>query len=207
MIPSPMAKTIVNVATQLHPRQGLRTQFGCGRFRLAGITPPAFGFVAIVTDDADPAVESNFHAPAATPRALGANVRIDNLEVIAARNDTIAHWTQTAGSPFGASGFLEQGTILAQFNVAGSPRPGVTLTLNGNTSVNNDYYFSDLAPPERHTVDAALTNTGPNGAALVVGGGGFVGCSGTGAEPPACTWPTMQAAAIPGVLTYIQFDC
>ena len=179
---------------------------GCGRFRINGLTPPAFGFVALVVDDADAAAENNFHAPSATPRALGANVRVDNVEVIAARNDSVAAWTQTAGAPFGASSFVDVGAVLVQFSAAGVPRAGVAVTLNGNPAANKDYYFSDAVPTERTTVDAALTATGPNGSALVVDSG-LVSFSGFGGEPPACTWPSANAATVPGVLYYIRIDC
>ncbi len=179
---------------------------GCGRFRITGITPPALGIVAIVADDADPALESDLHTPAEALHALGANVRVDGINVVAARNDTVDLWTQSAGSPFGASSFVDVGAVLLQFSVGATPRAGVTVTLNGSSVASKDYYFSDTAPAERVHVDAALTATGVNGAALIANGG-LVNYSGTGGEPMGCTWPSVLAASIPGVLVFVEIGC
>lgn len=179
---------------------------GCGRFRVDSITPSVSGQVVVVTDDADPAPENNLHAPAATPHALVANAHIDGVNVIAARNDTIAQWTLSAGSPFGANSFLDEGTVLLQFSAGASPRAGVTVTLNGSPAATKDYYFSDAAP-ERFHIDAALAATGANGAALVANGGGFSTYSGAGAEPMGCTWPQVLAPSIVGVLLFLEIGC
>ena len=76
---------------------------GCGRFRFASIDPPGSRSVAIVADDADPAPASDLHVLTATPHVLGANQRIDGVNVVSAKRDTVNIWTQSAGSPFGAS--------------------------------------------------------------------------------------------------------
>jgi hypothetical protein len=178
---------------------------GCGRFRVDVITPPVSGRVVVVTDDLDPAPENNLHAPAATLRSLGANAQVDGVNVISARNDTNALWTQSAGSPFGENTFVDVGVILLQFSAGASPRAGVTVTLNGSTASSKDYYFSDAAP-ERIHVDGALAATGANGAALVVNNG-FASYSGTGAEPMGCTWPQLLATSIIGVLLFVEIGC
>ena len=179
---------------------------GCGRFRINGITPPAFGTVAIVADDADPALESDLHAPAATLHVLGTNERVDHVNVVAARNDTVDLWTESAGSPFGASSFVDVGTVLLQFSVGATPRTGVTVTLNASVAASKDYYFSDTAPTGRVHIDAALTATGADGAALLADGG-LLSYSGTGGEPLGCTWPLVTAASIPGVLVFVPIGC
>ncbi len=179
---------------------------GCGRFRITGITPPTLGYVAIVVDDADPALESDLHTPAQALQALSANARVDGINVVAARNDTVDLWTQTAGSPFGASSFVDVGVVLLQFSVGATPRAGVTVTLNGSSAPSKDYYFSDAAPAERVHVDVSLMATGTNGAALVANGG-LVNYSGAGGEPSGCTWPSVLASSIPGVLVFVEIGC
>jgi len=179
---------------------------GCGRFRIANFDPPLFGFVAVLVDDADPAPESDRHAPTATPRALAANAKLDGARVLVTRTETVAGWTQTAGNPFGANGFVAEGSVLLQFRAAGTPRAGVAVTANGSAVSTKDYYFSDVGPADRVTVDASLATTGANGAVLVVNSG-FVSYSGFGGEPMGCTWPASMTSSIPGVLVYVEIDC
>jgi hypothetical protein len=183
-----------------------KTVDGCGRFRVAGITPPASGFAAIVADDADPGLESDLHPPAAVMHALGANAQVDGVNVVAATHDTVDFWTQSAGSPFGASSFVDVGVVLLQFSAGATPRAGVTVTLNASSVPTKDYYFSDAAPSARVHVDATLTATGADGAALVANGGS-ANYSGAGAEPQGCTWPSPLAMSVPGVLVFVPIDC
>jgi hypothetical protein len=179
---------------------------GCGRFRLVDLQPPAGGFVAIATDDADAAPENNIHATTATFHPLGANVKLDDLSALATRNDTATQWTVSAGSPFGASSFADVGVILLYFTAGGLPREGVTVVQNGSTVPANDYYFSDASPLLRLNIDSAQSSTGPDGSALFVNGA-LTNYSGAGAEPLGCTWPSRPAATIPGVVVFVEVGC
>ena len=179
---------------------------GCGRFRIDGLTPPPLGFVALVTEDADSAPESDLHVAGAAPYPLGANQAVNDATAIEARRDTVARWTQSAGTPFGASTFSDVGVLLLQFRAGGVPRAGVTATANGSAVVGKDYYFADTITTDRLFIDSLLASTGANGAALFAEGQS-VQYSGTGAEPMGCTWPAQLGFSIPGVVLYLQFEC
>jgi hypothetical protein len=176
---------------------------GCGRFRFANLQPPPLGFVAIATDDAP---GSNTYATTGTFHALGTNVKLDDVNILATRNDTAAQWTVSAGSPFGASSFADVGAILLYFTASGIPRAGVTVLQNASTVAANDYYFSDASPLLRLNIDSAQSSTGPDGSALFVNGT-LTNYSGAGAEPMGCTWPSRPAVAIPGVVVFVEIDC
>ncbi|HVF35959.1 MAG TPA: hypothetical protein VND91_11610 [Candidatus Saccharimonadia bacterium] len=179
---------------------------GCGRFRFTTIDPPSFGFVTIVADDAAGGAENDLHVPGATLHALGANQRLERFGIVAVRRDAVARWTISAGSPFGASSFADVGTILLQFS-ANIPAAGATVLRNGSTIAGDDYYFSDSNPAERLRVDAVLTSTGVNGAALVAPAGSPTSYSGFGGEPAGCTWPSVVAASPAGVVTLVRITC
>ena len=180
-----------------------KTVDGCGRFRVDGMSPPQLGFVALVTEDADSAPESDLHVFGSAPYELGANETVDGATAIVVRRDTVARWTQSAGSPFGASTFADVGALLLQYRDEGAPSAGVTATVNGNTSASNDYYFSDAIPSDRLFVAAASGSTGANGAALFAQGGSPTLYSGTGG----CSWPAKLGSSTPGVVLYLEFDC
>lgn len=178
---------------------------GCGRFRFSNFTPPPGGFIAILADDA--AGQADLLVATATPHAIGANQRVDGVNVLSARRDTVNTWTQSAGSPFGASSFADVGAILFSFRAGGIPQSGVSVTRTGNTSPADDYYFSDTVPTQRLQIDNERTNTGINGAALFVGSNSAAPYSGVGGEPAGCVWPTRLAASIPSVVLFIEIDC
>jgi hypothetical protein len=162
--------------------------------------------VGLVTEDADSAPENDLRVLGAAPYPLAANQALDNTTAIEARRDTVARWTQSAGSPFGANTFSDLGVILLQFRAGGVPRPGVTVIANGNTVAGKDYYFADTIPTDRLFVDSLLAATGAHGAALFVEGTSAQ-YGGLGGEPMGCTWPVKQGSSIPGVVLYLQFDC
>ena len=191
------------VATPLASAES--TLDACGRFRFADLTPPAFGFVAIVVDDADSAPESDLNVLTGSPRALAANGKADGVEVLATRRRTMDLWTQSAGNPYDPSTFADVGVLLMQFRAGGLPRSGVTVTANGNVVSGKDFYFSD-APPERVFIDPAQLSTGANGAALLADNGQAT-YSGNGGEPMGCTWPSVSATTVPGVVLFVPIDC
>jgi hypothetical protein len=182
---------------------GERLVDGCGRYRLSGVQQPALGFVMVVADDAD-AEPEDLYVLAGTPRPTTAGARIEGFGAVAARRDTVARWTQSAGSPFGASSFADVGVLLLVFSVGGMPQAGVVVTESGSALPAKDYYFAD-APPARLAVDGARTNTNANGAALYAMGA-FTDYSGAGAEPAGCTWATALAGTIAGVVVYAALE-
>ena len=174
---------------------------GCGRFRFADIDPPGSGTVAIVAHDG-----GDLYAPTATLHSLGTTVRIDDINAVVTRNDTVTQWTQSAGSPFGASSFADVGVILLDFNAGGFPQDGVKVTQSGSSTPGQDYYFSDASLLERLHVDSMQDSTGINGSALFVNGA-FTSYSGTGGEPMGCIWPSELAATIEGVVVFLDIGC
>lgn len=176
---------------------------GCGRFRFVDITPPGFGVAAIVADDAP---GNDLRSPTATFQSLATNVKVDDLDALTTRSDTVTQWTVSAGSPFGASTFADVGVILMYFTASDVPQAGVTVLQNGSTVPGNDYYFSDASLLQRLSVDSAQVNTGVNGSALFVNGP-LVSYSGIGGEPLGCTWPSRAAASIAGVVLFIEIAC
>lgn len=186
-----------------------KTLDGCGRFRFANLEPSAFGTVAIVVDDAPASPSGDVHVSSAVTRTLAPNASVDAVNAVATSRDTVAAWTQSAGNPFGSFSFADVGVILFGFEVNAVPRAGVTVTRNGSAAASSDFYFSDASSLQRLQVDAALTATGINGAALFAGAAGFSSYSGTGAEPVGCTWPSVMATSIAGAVLFIEFnlDC
>lgn len=179
---------------------------GCARFRITGQTPPSLGFLAIVADDLDPAAESDLHVPSTLMLAVGANQEIEDLELVAARQDSVARWTASAGSPFGADSFADVGAILFTFRAAQVPVAGVTVVRDGSASPAQDYYFGDTVPSQRQVVDSLLAQTGPNGSALFVNGP-LANYSGSGGAPVGCMWPAVLSTSIPGHVVFVAIDC
>ena len=175
---------------------------GCGRFRFGNVTPPSSPYVAVAGDDAIGVAD--LHVVSATQHVLSANAVVNGLGALAVRRDTVQAWTESAGAPFGTSSFADVGAILFGFDASGVPGAGVTVIRDGNAIAAYDYYFADPSTSQRQLLDATLTSTGSDGAALVVGGSPFSGYSGSGAQPPGCVWPTVFATATPGVVFFVE---
>lgn len=179
---------------------------GCGRFRFASLDLPSSGTVAIVTDDAPASPSGDNYVPSATPHALAANARIDEVNAIATRGETIDAWTQSAGNPFAPNSFADVGVILFAFQAGAVPRPGVTVVRNGNVVAGSDFYFADASSLQRLEIDAALGATGINGAALFADAPGLATYSGTGAEPTGCVWPSVMTTSITGAVVFFELN-
>lgn len=180
---------------------------GCGRYRFSTVDRPPFGLVAIVADDATAGPENDLHAAGATLHSLASGQRLERFDIVAVRRDTVAKWTVSAASPFGASGFADVGTILLEFSAAGVRAAGTTVLRNGNTIATDDFYFSDPDPAQRLQVATQLVGTGVNGSALVAPAGSPTSYSGFGGEPGGCTWPSVIAASPAGVVTLVRIEC
>jgi hypothetical protein len=179
---------------------------GCARFRITDQMTPALGFLAVVADDASSLPEHDFHVPSVLFRPVSANAQIEDQELVVARRDTVAGWTQSAGAPFGADSFADVGVILFRFRASAVPAPGVTVQRDGSTQAALDWYFTDAGTSARSQVSGVAMATGPNGSALITGGS-LSTYSGTGGEPGGCTWPSVNAAAIPGYVVFVPFEC
>ena len=179
---------------------------GCARFRITDQAVPALGFLAVVADDSGLLPEHDFHVPSALFRSVSANAQIEDQELVVARHDTDARWTQSAGAPFGADSFADVGVLLFRFRASAVPAPGVTLLRNGSTQPALDWYFTDASIFARTEVSGAATATGTNGSALITGGG-LSTYTGAGGEPAGCAWPSANAAAIPGYMVFVPFEC
>jgi hypothetical protein len=144
--------------------------------------------------------------PSVLFRPVSANAQIEDQELVVARRDTDAGWTQSAGAPFGADSFADVGVILFRFRASAVPAPGVTVQRDGSTQAALDWYFTDAGTSARSQVSGVAMATGPNGSALITGGS-LTTYSGTGGEPGGCTWPSANAAAIPGYVVFVPFEC
>lgn len=171
----------------------------CGRFIAENLPSPALGFMAIAVDD-HPELAQEAYVLSAQAFPSMANLRLDSLQVYVVRRTTDVAWTTTAGSPFGSSTFNARGAYLPIFRHRGAPVAGVVVTENGQSQPGDDYYFSDLDPFERTTINPGQASTGANGSALVVDSA-LVNHSGQGGipAPDGCVWPNDLADAIPGV--------
>jgi hypothetical protein len=168
----------------------------CGYYSIRNLAPPELGYVGIGVDDG---VADDDHVLSGVAQAAAANQRLDDLNLYAVRSATDARWTTSAGNPFGQT-FSQQGAYLAIFLDADrQPVAGVTVTENGAPQPAQDYYFSDVDPLARMTVDPAQTTTGANGSALLIGSV-LSNHSGTGGLPADCFWPSNLATTISGVV-------
>lgn len=193
-------------ATPLSPAETLVD--GCGRFRLSGVDRPSLGFFALVSDDDGPSESvSDLHVPAVTLMPVSSGQRIEGLAFVAVRRETVASWTLSAGSPFGASSFADVGALVLRFAAAGVPAPGVTVLRNGSAVPADDFYFSDANETQLLAVDVQLTSTGINGAGMFSGPSNLVEHSGAGGEPAGCSWPSGLATTIAGTVAFLRLEC
>jgi hypothetical protein len=162
----------------------------CGRFIAENLPAPPLGFLAIAVDDHHEVAPPDEYVLSAVALPTIAGLREDDLMLYAVRRSTDDLWTLTAGSPFGASTFVYRGALLPIFRHRGAPAAGV--------DARADYYFSDLDPYERTTIDSAQESTGPNGSALVVDSG--LASQPDIPAPEGCWWRDQPLAdTIPGV--------
>lgn len=163
----------------------------CGRFRAVNAPIPSAGIIAVTTDDnTNGGADVRAHSGIASRVAPGQ--RVVGREIVSVQRATDAAWTSSAGDPFGGVSFVEKGVSLVTFRRAGVPQAGVTATVAGNPSAEDDFYF-DSAETTRTNIDPAATATGANGTALLVNIA-LSQLSGQGQEPAGCTWATELAA-------------
>lgn len=183
-----------NGATPLTYQTLLRDD--CGRFVAHNVQRPSLGFLGIGVDDG--AGQPDDHRLTGVAFAVSSGQVRSREPVFALQRATDTAWSAQAG--LGASTFVDRGAILTLFtDDEGTPVPGVRVTSNGSVRAADDFYYSDLDPKTRATVDPSRTTTGPNGASLMLNSS-LVEHSGAGGEPAGCSWSSGLAASIPGVL-------
>lgn len=169
----------------------------CGRYRAVSVAAPPSGFLGVAIDDSTAGAPDD-HVTTGVPAAPDS--RTDNLILVATRRSTDQAWTTSAGDPFGGATFSEMGAILITYVHAGVPVAGVEITAGGAAVDDaDDFYFDDADPASRSSIAPGQNATGANGAALAVGTA-LGAHSGSGAEPPGCTWPSAPGASITGVI-------
>lgn len=168
----------------------------CGRFKAVNIPRPSLGFLGIGIDD--PGSPGTYRLTGVAFPVASAEVR-NRVKGYLVEEATNQAWSSTAG--LAAPSFVDRGAFMTVFTVGGTPRPGVRLTEAGAVEAANDYYFDDAVATTRTSIDAALSETQINGAAIKINSG-LSEHSGTGGEPSGCTWESALAAAIPTVLFF-----
>ena len=157
----------------------------CGRFRATGVTTPASGVVAIVTDDA--AGLPDLRKPTAIAVPIGDGEVRNRLAPYTLRSTTETIWNAVAGRSF-----VDDGAVLELYLHGGQRVAGVPIA-------GSDFAFADLDDRLRF-VAPAMTSTGANGAVLRTTSVDALPEPGT--MPAGCSWSTPYAAIEPGVLWF-----
>lgn len=174
----------------------------CGRYKIEDISVPTNPFIAIGVDDADmakmgPAGLTNASG-VATPKVPSAATK--DLEAFVVPKSTTDKWEGTGGPPLSGGMLIE----IFRTNKTGlANEPMVTITKNGGTIPNNDFYFS-FNNVTRTTVDMAATSTGMNGTAIVTNASIFDGVMAYSATmgnlPAGCKWDAHAGASLPFIV-------
>jgi hypothetical protein len=167
---------------------------GCGRYRFSDLTAPASGAVAIVVDDAS---DTDLHMPTATLHTLGANDQVIDVVALAVGPNTVQLWTVLGGVSDASNG-----AILLTYKKNRTPATGIAVTHGGAGTVR---YFTD-PDSQRIVVNQFATSTGADGSALIWAAP-LQAFSGYDAGANGCTWQTVMAASLPGVLVYAEIGC
>lgn len=178
----------------------------CGRFKAHNLVPPQLEFLAIGSDDHDRSSDE-IYVRGGVAMPAGPDVRTTDVKLYATTHATDQMWTMTAdpanGDPFGTGEtFVEHGVYLPIFLDGDTRVMGVQVTNAGAVDADKTYYFEDADADAITSVNPDLTETGSNGAALMVDVG-LSPKSGQGGEPAGCEWPEDLGAAIEGVV-FIQ---
>lgn len=170
----------------------------CGRFIADGVALPAFGQIAVVVDDAVAAPDG--HRLTVVTFDVSAGEVHDDEKAYVVRRSTDAKWSTDVG--FGATTFVDRGTLMSIFRHGTTPVAGVTVTSSGSVRAADDYYFTNTDANVRSTA-TATGPTGTNGASLLLNSV-LAQHSGLGAEPSGCLWPDRAGAALGGVLWVVS---
>jgi hypothetical protein len=177
----------------------------CGRFTAGtGLAPPQLGYVAIAVDDATGNINTGDFVFTAVAVPSGANMKVDKVRAFVAKQSLVAEW---------GNNIISTGAYLGLFidtskpAPTGSPFPGapvahIKLQLDdSDLDPTAEFYFDDTDPLTHSMVNGALTETGPNGAGIIIGtplGFGY-GAKGLGTSS-GCSFPNLPAATLPNGL-------
>lgn len=175
----------------------------CGRFRIANVPTPPSGQVVLVTESPNTSIDPLYTTTATIVVAQSAQSK-NNVPVYAVPASADASWTASAG--LGAPGFAERGAYLGLFTDSLVPVAGVSLTRDGATVADDDYYFADTNPSSRLAIDPDQNETGLNGAGLVINSA-LTNHAGTGPSSLTCTWRSVTAQTVPGVVFVQNHTC
>ncbi len=172
----------------------------CGRFVIADAPRPGTGYIAVVTDDADGQPDNLVEAGIA--EVVNSGDVLTGLHGWIFRRTTDVAWSTAAGLPSGMT-FGSLGVYIPIFLVppipeppfTGSPDPGVTVVFDATPDADNDFYFSDVDPLTRMTVDPTLNATGMNGTGLYINHDSLGSAAGMGNAPAGSCWIGSIAAA------------
>lgn len=186
--------------TSIEP-QGYAAKYmdSCGRFELAEVIRPGFGYLGLGIDDRG---ATDDYGTGGAAFAVNNGQALDDVKAYAVRHSTDASWTAAAGLT--GDTFVERGVILMEFHdAAGDPAQGVVVTEGPSPDTANDYYFSDTTTDTHRTIAPLQLATGANGSALMINSD-LVEHSGTGGG---CSWSSGLATVIPGVMLYAPREC
>ncbi len=169
----------------------------CGRFRVV-VPVPMSNAVALAVDDAGAAAGHALSA-AFLPVKPGAALR---TTAYAVDGSSDAAWSASAG--LSGQTFSELGAFLPLFVDSRTQDrvAGVTITVNGATDAEHDWYFAD-AGATLVSLQPSLAATGADGAGILTGSS-LGPHSGTGGEPAGCTWPSVVAASLAGAYVVLE---
>jgi hypothetical protein len=178
----------------------------CGRYRVPDISPPGGPFVALGIDDSNAAMAG----PAGTTNATGVattyvqNMTIPNFEAFIATAATTAGWDSSSGNMLAETkGYFVN--IFRAHKKTGNlfaPQAGVTITRNGATIPNDDFYFTSTEITHQ-TIDPLAMATGANGSVVVINGTNpNDDYTGQGALPPECKWETHKGVTLPFIVFF-----
>lgn len=173
----------------------------CGFYLVSEFPTPTLGFVAITTDDAS---ASDNLIVAASSMGISPGDQFNATPLYTFRVTTDQAWTDSAGDPFVGQTFSEKGVLVGIFFNDSEPAPGTVVTRNYSAQPSDDFYFGDVNPFVRSTVNSALSSTGTNGTALMVNSD-LVDHGGSGGEAPGCEWPAHLVKSVPGTVAVQEF--
>lgn len=185
----------------------------CGRYRITDITQPGSPYIGLGFDDANAAnmgptgvTNTTGVATTATP-----DTATKDLEAWIVTKATTDAWTASGGPPVSGGVYVSifrthkcdaTGTCTGD---KFANQAGVTITKNGSTVPNNDYYFT-ASETGRTTIDMAATATGMNGTGLLTGASvnDSIIYAGTGGitDTTNCKWEPHAAASLANIVFF-----
>jgi hypothetical protein len=173
----------------------------CGRYLVSDFPVPSLGFVAFAMDDAS---ANDNMALSARTSGVSEGRREHGFSLYVVRNSTDQAWTASAGDPFSGQTFSERGVFAAIFVTGAVPTSGVMIARWDGAHPEDDYYFSDVDPSSRTSIDPQQTVTGENGSGLMIDST-LEDHTGMGGELAGCYWPSALGKSLSGAVIVQEF--